>query len=375
MKMHINSSSIDQVLSDDTLQCVLSFTGIYVTKAVNKKWKQLSDINEIIYLKQLYKTINRKIIESPVKYNKNRNKTWVVHKHRSKLHKVETDLGFNAVMKDLYQTIDQCESGDAVIIYAGVYVAFSGSLVIQKDIQLIGVGPEVTILDEGGGDSFCAIGSWNAPLGRHQNSVYFENINFDCKKSYCTEGVFYLSNLCKLWTNKCKFTFSHSSGMNIQTGANLQVRNCEFIGGTNSMTISPIAEQVNVIDCVFTKCGIESGFEYPGEGACVSVTHENYFPHGDENKFVVLKCIGNIFKDNLCYPIAERHVPYNENNEPSEHAGDEFIINTDHVILKDNVLRGFNGTEVRVDDDISDANKMYYNSQSSKVVDHGYEYM
>ena len=54
---YYNSLSMNEIFPDDLLQFILSFVGFYNEKGVNKKWKNLSEKNESLYLKQLYKTV------------------------------------------------------------------------------------------------------------------------------------------------------------------------------------------------------------------------------------------------------------------------------------------------------------------------------
>ena len=47
---YYNSLSIDDIVSDDLLQFILSFSGCYKEKGVNKKWKTISERNESLQL-------------------------------------------------------------------------------------------------------------------------------------------------------------------------------------------------------------------------------------------------------------------------------------------------------------------------------------
>eukprot|EP01084_Bolivina_argentea_P015333 28662_1 len=371
-RMRFNAFSINEIFFDDIIQYILSFVGIYHTKSVNKKWKKLSDKNENIYLKQLYEPIINTITNSPILYDKNINSTYIIHPYRKTLHNVETDLGFHGIIHSIDDAIEMCNSGDALLLHNGLYTR--DWIWIKKNIHIIGVGSEVIIKDEGSGDSFCIMGSWSNMRNPFSIDVYFENLKFNCVNSDCTEGIIHLSTGCKLWVNGCKFIFDVTTGLQCRNDATLNVNNCEFIGGTTAIEISPISKEVNIINSVFNGCGIESDFCYEGETACVLVSEDSYGDlHGSvedyRNKFVYLKCIGNIFENNMCMTIAERHVPYDELGDPLEHANDEFIINTDRCILRNNVLKGQNGISVRKDIEINDANKMYYNDVPTKGSD------
>ena len=72
-----------------------------------------------------------------------------------------------------------------------------------------------------------------------------------------------------------------------------------------------------------------------------------------------MKCIRNLFKDNVCYPIAERGGVWNDNHRP------RYIEMEELYELRDNILEGFNGTELINNKglNIVDGNKLYYNDE------------
>eukprot|EP01084_Bolivina_argentea_P015331 28660_1 len=419
--IYFNSLSLEQIFHDDILQYILSFAGMYHTKPVNKKWKNLSDKNENLHMKQIYSQVNEKIMKSSFKYDKSMNNKWVIHPRRPKLHQIEIDLGFQMLIdltgtdnepyahqsitlqlglieRDdviyfsdsdgdnishidididnkrknknrtccyIQQTIDNCQSGDVIVIHDGTYEDGDGGIVINKDIYITGTGGQVTIQDVycySLSNSFCRL------RGGH---VYFDNINWDF--SHCRYDQFFnLYPNCKLWINDCRFKFKTIDGILVRKNACLNVTNSEFIGGTSAINISPVAKEVNILNSIFRNCGIEDGRFSSEEGGCILVSDVKYCDINIQNMnkrytFVQLKCIGNIFEDNECFTIAERHEPVDPH--VFRIRNDEFIINTERCVLKDNMLKGYNGRKVKGNIQINDANKMYYNDVPTKGSD------
>eukprot|EP01084_Bolivina_argentea_P015332 28661_1 len=424
--IYFNSLSLEQIFHDDILQYILSFAGMYHTKPVNKKWKNLSDKNENLYMKKIYSQVNEKIMKSSFKYDKSINNKWVIHPRRPKLHQIEIDLGFqmlsivdlstaeknkqfndglalhlgfekgdiisfsdsdligdnklhidkkknidnsnelNRTCRYIQQTIDNSESGDVIVIHDGTYKndddEDSDQIdIINKDIYITGTGGQVTIQDLYC-YTFCSL------TGGH---VYFDNINWNFSNSLC-ESFFTLWPNAKLWINDCRFKFMTIDGILVRKNACLNVTNSEFIGGTSAINISPVAKEVNILNSIFRNCGIEDGRFSSEEGGCILVSDVKYCDINIQNMnkrytFVQLKCIGNIFEDNECFTIAERHEPVDPH--VFRIRNDEFIINTERCVLKDNMLKGYNGRKVKGNIQINDANKMYYNDVPTKGSD------
>ena len=103
----------------------------------------------------------------------------------------------------------------------------------------------------------------------------------------------------------------NSMGIRVRNDAELNVQNCEFVGGSSAIQISPIAKSVIVKDSLFKNCGKEDFYAYSAENACIQIIDDysevrNFKNEVIKEAYVELKCDGNVFEDNLCYPIAER---------------------------------------------------------------------
>ena len=171
-KSYYNSLSINEIFSDDLLQCILSFSGCYNEKGVNKKWKSLSDKNESLYLKQLYKTDKIAGIKL-MKYDENINKTWIIHQDRKRLHLVEEALGFKGPINDLRTAAMVYKDNDKLLVYGGDYLTDTDdSIHCDHSVQIIGIGHQHDIRLH---DSLY-IGSRNSEPA--PASVHIENIDF-----------------------------------------------------------------------------------------------------------------------------------------------------------------------------------------------------
>eukprot|EP00485_Elphidium_margaritaceum_P000362 CAMPEP_0202698838 /NCGR_PEP_ID=MMETSP1385-20130828/12083_1 /ASSEMBLY_ACC=CAM_ASM_000861 /TAXON_ID=933848 /ORGANISM="Elphidium margaritaceum" /LENGTH=113 /DNA_ID=CAMNT_0049355649 /DNA_START=9 /DNA_END=350 /DNA_ORIENTATION=- len=103
-----------------------------------------------------------------------------------------------------------------------------------------------------------------------------------------------------------------------------------------------------------------------GEFACVMINDAYENGALSERDFVHLKMLKNVFCNNLCAPIVERHPVTNFLGHPHLNRGTKWIYDKpEHYILQDNILEGFNGSailkkkpNVRID-----ANAIYYDDQ------------
>eukprot|EP01084_Bolivina_argentea_P310430 537185_1 len=209
------------------------------------------------------------------------------------------------------------------------------------------------------GDMFSMIGNMTHTPVR----AYFENIVFYRKlnSEHGTNACVRVNANCKLWTNKVSI-LGGGYGITLQRNSYLYANQCSFVANAMGVNISPIANEVYITDCRFVDCGGKIGtvrlstYAYtPSEGelGCIVLKDEEdeVISHETNYNFVQLKCVGNVFKNNKCYPICEYH------NE----AENCWIIDSDQYVLKNNILEGYNGTMVW--DNINDANVLYFNDR------------
>ena len=191
-------------------------------------------------------------------------------------------------------------------------------------------------------------------------SMDFRNIHDGTSK----HGVILVGTDSGLLMRNCKLNYEQT-GIIVRDGARLEAVDCEFNGGCIGIEISPISENVEVTNCLFTNNGQIVGEEddvmLPAEEyGCIHL-FDNYGDVPDYaalKKLVDLKCVGNTFCDNLCYPIVER----------SNGSGNEyFLYGTDSYILRKNVLDGFNGTYTAQRGNIKDANVLYHSQWGAMV--------
>ena len=83
--------------------------------------------------------------------------------------------------------------------------------------------------------------------------------------------------------------------MLIGMDVNFAAYNCSFAGIVKPISISPMAGNTTIMDCIFRNCGQES------ERACITI--EGKFDDGDDEDKMSLTCEGKIFENNNWYPI------------------------------------------------------------------------
>eukprot|EP01083_Nonionella_stella_P121329 364479_1 len=137
--------------------------------------------------------------------------------------------------------------------------------------------------------------------------------------------------------------------------------NCTFDGGCCGVTainMYPTAT-VNVFNCTFTGFGHEHHSDYGlGEGPCLQIESEYDDAAEMEDIYLDLKCIANIFVNNLGYPIALRYF-----GEDDPHIILPAIQFSQYVLQK-NFLQGYNGRYVSKQ--LEHANMIYHNQQPYK---------
>ena len=208
-------------------------------------------------------------------------------------------------------------------------------------------------------------------------NVYIENVTVDCRNNADTSiGGIHLSQTSQLWLNDCKLMFA-DTGILVRKSSHLNVNYCEFEEATVAIDITPSADNVQIRNSTFKKCGMGNHIRSIGEDACIQIedTYGELFDKRDrEFSFVKLVCDGNIFEDNYGYPIAERAKTLSSYRDPIIGMV-MYIASEDPVYvpqrelyrLSNNILKGYNAKEVKKKkNNIDDANKIYFNDETFK---------
>eukprot|EP01083_Nonionella_stella_P085981 238602_1 len=118
------------------------------------------------------------------------------------------------------------------------------------------------------------------------------------------DGHIYIECNAKVNVHKC--TFEHGIiGIYCERQACLNAKSCKFSKFDFGIFVGENASIINVIGCVFETCGDDSGL-----ASCVVIIC------GDENlNDRQVTCIGNIFRNNLCYSVMQWNKTYFPKNE------------------------------------------------------------
>ena len=354
-------SCINDVFSDDISQYILSFAGIHHVKAVNHQWLRWALQNEQRHFRALYSRITIRSSKGST-YNKKINKTWIIHPHRTRLNSVEVELGLNGPLKSMFGALDYSNDGDLLLVFRGTYLTQLKQSVIAKNLRVVGVESGVFLRSEMLNE-YRFIGIQNG----HDICLEIENFSMDFLNKYdgtSTHGVILVGRNSGLLMKNCKLNYEQS-GVIVRDGARFEAIGCEFNGGCIGVAMSPLSKSVEITDCLFTNNGQITGEEddimLPAEEyGCIHL-FDNYGDvreYGSIRKLVDLKCVGNTFRDNLCYPIVER-----SNGRGNEY----FLYGTDSYILEKNSLDGFNGTYTAQGGNIKDANVLYHSQWGAMV--------
>ena len=357
--------SIHYVLPKEIVQHILSFElWATETKMVCRTFKEAAEQNERNYYRTLVETMN---IKCPVPYDCNMNNTWIVDPNIRQLTQVEEDLGFEGPIHYMNQAIHNCKSGDRIFVHNGIYEM--SEMCIDKDVSIIAVGTSAIITNKQSEyiETFWQIGRSPVDVapGDKCTKVYLENLRFNLNCRYIRFGIEILEG--KGWLKECELISIGEMMLYVEENTHLMVENCGFEKSSTAIGIASLANEVKVTNSIFRNHGSGTLFEYCGEFGCILINVQSYGPYTDGTEtFVRLNCEGNIFEDNLCYPIAER-CRYDENTyetvtEPI------YIDKMELYHLKDNILKGYNGSKVlkRIKP-IENANVMYYNNEDLKI--------
>lgn len=342
-KMKYGSLPIDEIIPENTIQHILSFHPIDGgnIRSVNKQWQKLSDMNEKNYYSKLIHRVDQ---HSTIPYNKDLNKTCIMHPKRKILTRVEQELGFKGPANILSVGNDGNHPNDRYFFHPGHY---RNSNALEKNCSLVGIYGSVDVTVSGSEPLSIGILSEfirmiNFDMNKYGNiNVYAENIKFDCPIDVDVGSKLWLRN-CRIIGDKKEFG---NRGIKIERKLFLHTDNCQYMAVTPAIEISQDADTVTIQDSVFINCGGE-GYGYHRANACIEIKTVDTDSDGDRGS-VKLKCNGNVFEDNYGYPIAES-------------AGETYVESVELYELRDNILKGENAKHVRNKGDLTDANRIYH---------------
>ena len=355
-----NLLPMNDLLPDDTIQHILSFDGRDISKLVNKKFNRLCKINERIQWNQAEEALKAFLFDHNNQFNQefntfrmehmHDNKTWIVDESRTVLNDEEIKRGYYGPLNDLDAAINHCNDGDTILVHDGDYAFLEGAE-FDKNIQIIGVGDEVNF--DVADDKQISIGADTETAPR---SVSFQNIQF-----YFLSEFFFNTlpgiNVChgwNLWMKGCNFHTSRGSrsGIHLMNNANLNIVRCHFLNTSCAVKISCNSGKINVGGCSFSSCGRggDAFSDQSVQSGCICIDGKDGHNIGE------LKCIGNLFAKNSCYPIAEYQERKKNDNENEKKC---VLINTDRCFLSHNLSKGDNATKFTTSSDYVDGNRLY----------------
>eukprot|EP01083_Nonionella_stella_P166452 556549_1 len=317
---------ITDILPDDLMQYIVSFSDSLCMKYINKAFNNFYNKNKALELKQRQHVIDKHVFNPTVKYEEH-NKTWIIHPTRTHLNSEEIALGYTGPLHDLKAVHDAGESGDKLLFHDGHYETIDTEIenLCCDDLQFIGLGSDVVIK------------LYEDPLLDmllNGQSVYFKNVKIEMSDT--TDDGFRIEANSELSMEDCEIiSFSH---LDVCKTGRFNAKNCVF-SGRKECNRDPIkvehGSKVKIIGCTFTH----------HQKTCI-VLHDR-FDVGARCGFsdaTCLECVGNTFKDNCGYPIAMDNVPV------------EFA-QTLKSVITNNILEGYNGVNVK--DTVDTANKIY----------------
>lgn len=330
-------------LSNDAVQLILSFTGLYEMRLVCKKWRDLCLKNEEKYFNALY---------APYRRNPS-GRILIVHPRRRTLNSVEKSARYQGPFRSIRSALIASKDGDALLIHPGRYNQFQSQYdSIRTNVTVIGMGssPYDVIWEDPSTDSEHFIQIDAAELRMRHLTI---------KSTDTTDGIqgaLFVSSQCRLSMTDCILQF-HQTGVMVRKKAALRATHCRFTDGATGIEVSPMADSVVVEKCMFHNLGQMTGAEesvtFPAEEyGCIQVFDDfgDIGPKNcamDSNRLVSLECANSVFEDNLCYPVVER-------------SDDRLYLHSDRCVLRRNELRGYNATMTRRDGHLDSANELYH---------------
>eukprot|EP01083_Nonionella_stella_P250158 864271_1 len=308
--------SITNVLHDDMIQHILSFSDSLCMKYINKAFYSSYNKNRALELKQRQYIIDKHELKPVVKHIQ----TWIVHPTRTHLTSEEIANGYKGPLTGLKDLI-RIQSGDRLLFCDGRYIEsdeYEFDSIKNRDLQLIGIGDNVFLQTN------------NLQELKICNNLYFKNLKIkmdDTLEIYSTGSVS---------MQDCEITIG-ALDIVIRDGGTFNATNCVFDGNEPS-EVYPIdiydGANVNIVGCTFTN----------HERTCIWINGINWGRDNENISGISFKCIVNIFKNNFGYPVAMDKSASLNVKQALKHT------------VRHNILEGYNG--VGRDDTVDAANKI-----------------
>eukprot|EP01083_Nonionella_stella_P012375 35129_1 len=322
--------SMTHILPVDIIQHTLSFTDCLDMKYINTAFNECYNKNKALELTQRQSIIDKHEFTHNVTHEED-NTIWIMHPTRTQLNTDEIANGFEGPLNTFKDVVDAVDYGDKLLFCDGNYVMSARTtdddenedefeIFETYDLQLIGVGDNACI-------KIRRRPSWSQ---LYLSNLYFKNIKLEMDSNVFVNNSLYMED--------CEVVVRYRY---IEVGelGSFNAKNCVFSDGPIRIHYS---SSIEIIGCTFTH----------QEETCISLfdlchhCYGRYFDEDDDNPSVTeFKCIANIFKDNLGYPIAiDKSAPLN-------------IKQTLKSVIAHNILAGYNG--INEEDAVDTANKIY----------------
>eukprot|EP01083_Nonionella_stella_P301605 1035689_1 len=352
---YFNTLSIIDILPNDIMQHIESFTSDVNLVVINKKWSEYHHNN---YHRLRKQAINSVPFQPNIGISNSSNSSWNVFPDHVIQQGCPDPMDGVDSIEDV---LSKCKSGDTLRIHPGVYDI--GLLDVERDVRFIGVGHGVIFISETSKQE----DNSTVTLLNNTNAS-FENIIFDLPTAYC--GTMSLNPGSKMWLKNCSITCGQV-GVMVMKDACLHVKQCRFHDGSVAISVSPRAGALTVVNSKFTTCGQEQDPQVVNYASysCIDVWDEygDMYPAADSSATLLnVQCIGNVFQKNLCLPIAEHHEVDSDSDEEC------FLINTKSFEAKYN--RIYNQFQIKSNVrpplgplDCINPNRIYYNIRKLKL--------
>lgn len=285
------NGNIENILPGVMIQYILTFLkfDLQFVKLVNKRWKQLSDLNEKLY----YSRVSSQNTNIP--YDENVNTTYIIRYPRIQLTTIEKELNFEMIPLHLKHkgqvhinininfTKTILKNGDRIIVYPGQYV-IDKPLIFKTNLTIIGI-----------------IGC--DKRGYHLDTptlVYQTPFEYICSQQFDNDDTPAINiDECILNVTGCKISNTKDSPtIQVNTDASLFIENSTihsyFDGIPNinntGIRIRDDAAKIHIKESEFV------GFQH-----CIELIKRN------KTKLKQLICRNNIFTNIQSYPIIKTH--------------------------------------------------------------------
>eukprot|EP01083_Nonionella_stella_P107558 311659_1 len=264
--------SMTDILPDDLIQYIVSFTDSLQMKYVSKPFNACYHKNKAVELKQRQRAIDKQELTYKPNYQQH-NTTWVIHPTRTHLTSEEIANGYEGPMNELKELVENVKKGDKLLFYDGNYVETERAelnVLKKSDVQVIGMGSNVKIKIYETSDDM------------RSHNLYLKNIKLEMRDDFVVQSS-------TMTMEDCEIMMMNGSRILIFSGI-FNARNCVFRVSDDFddplSTILTFGGKVNIIGCTFSQF----------KRTCVTLS---------AFAVVAVRCIGNMFKDNLEYPIAK----------------------------------------------------------------------